>query len=140
MPQPWWRISVIEQLTWTANERIFGGGNANAGLLYQATATPQIFLFDGAQAAGNTNAVLNTRVVVSEFHSGASSTLQVNNGTASTGNPGTTAPGGFTSFSQHTGALPSNVRIYAVAMGSGAPPYNTSDIKNYLAKTYGVSL
>ncbi len=138
--QPWWRVSAIEQLSWTVNERIFGGGNANAGVLYQKTSTPLLGHWSGAALGAADEAPLTTPVVVEEFLSGASSTIGIDNNAPVTGNAGTTVPGGITLFASDTGGLISNARFYGGAMGSGSLPSNIAQAKVLLASKAGVAL
>lgn len=138
--QPWWRVSVIEQLTWVASGRIFAGGSASVGLLAQVFSTPTIVLYDGSAAPSTTDLAIGVKGIVTEYHNGASSTIQVNNGTATTGDPGSSGAGGMTLFAEPAGTSPSNVRLSAVAAGTGSPPTNLAAIKSYLASAYGVAL
>lgn len=94
--QPWTCISAIRQKSWTNGDQIHGGGANNAGALLQTGSTPQIGMFDGSAIIGTLSATLNTWFVVTRFHSGASSSIQLNDAAATTGNPGTTGPGGLT--------------------------------------------
>jgi hypothetical protein len=97
LSQPTTVYFVGEQVTWTSGRYLLdGGAAANSGALVQTTATPQLNLHAGTSAAGNTGAAVSTRVVIAAVFDGASSSLRVNLGTATTGNAGTTAANGLT--------------------------------------------
>lgn len=93
---PFTRVSAIRQLTWENGDQIMGGGSNNAGTLLQSGTTPTIGIFDGTAVVSLSTLALNTWGVITEVHNGASSSIQLNNTTAVTGNPGSTGPGGVT--------------------------------------------
>lgn len=87
-PIPFTRISALRQTSWVDISGIFDGG-ANGCLLWQRGATPQLTMFSGsANAAHNSEAAVGEDVVVSEVWDGAGSSIAVDNGTPTTGNPG----------------------------------------------------
>jgi hypothetical protein len=92
---PFTRVSAIRQKSWVNGNQIFGGGTNNAGTLLQSGVSPQIGIFDGTAVVGALSATLNTWFVVTEVHNGASSSIQLNNAAATTGNPGAVGPGGL---------------------------------------------
>lgn len=137
--QPWWRISVIEQVTWSANRRVLGGGSLDNGLLIQSGSSPNLVTYSGS-ASDPIAPAISAKAIVIALANGASSSVQLNNGTAWIGDGGSSLPGGVTLFANRTGTLPSNIRLYALAMGTGVLPSNLAEIKTYLASAYGVSL
>lgn len=140
--QPFDRISAIRQISWTADDYVFDG-NANGGSLGQQVVTPELSLYAGTGwACTNAEALVGTDKVVSERFNGASSTLTMNNGSASTGNPGTTAnPAGLRMGSAYNGIFNSNVRIYgALMIGRTLTASEVATVRNYMAAKSGVVL
>ncbi len=126
---------LIKQITW-GNDLRFCDGNSNFTMLVnQQTATPQISMYaTGAQVANNSNLALNTWGVVAAVFNGASSSLQVNNTTATTGYPGAGNAGGFTLGANSDGAGGwSNIQVKEVILYAAA---HTADqrtqVINYL--------
>ena len=85
-----------KQVTWTDGDTVWDGNALNLMRLYDQTATPNIRMFAGSGPTSNIDFILDTYAVVSAVYNGASSTLQVNNETPTTGNSGTNDAGGFT--------------------------------------------
>ncbi len=96
LPQPWERISALQQKDWTAFDRVFGAVSSN-GHLRQEGSTPQVALNDGTSTSV-ISPTLNTDCVISEVHNNTASTLQLNNNTAVTGTSGTNAGDGMCLF------------------------------------------
>ena len=101
---------LVNPVTWADNATLFDGNGADTGALYQTTATPRVDLYAGATAAANTNLVLGAYAAVAGIFNGASSVMQVNNTTPTTGNAGAANMGGFT-------------------LGAGAAPANYANIQ-----------
>lgn len=119
LAQPFTRISLLQQITWTASDAIMGGGdsvNPTFGLLQQIAASPDVRLFSTTGSTVNTHLTLATNAVVVEIFNGASSSLQVNNTTATTGDIGIGAAGGLTLFARANVAAPANAFISAVIL------------------------
>lgn len=132
--QPWDRISAIQQISWTLNDRIFSGGTANSGTIYQNPATPTLSMFSGAVAAAGSGATIGTDVVLTERHNGASSRNAINNTAYLTVNAGTTACGGVTLFAANSGLTPGNARCYGLIMREGLmTDEQTTAARAYLA-------
>ena len=87
---------LFKQVTWTSGDDIFDGNAASSGRLNQRTTTPNLAIMAGAFAANNTGLAVDTYGAVCAVFNGASSLLQVDNGTATTGDPGAADMGGFT--------------------------------------------
>jgi hypothetical protein len=99
LPQAFTRISVIKQDTWTASDVLLDGANgANSGALVQTTTTPQLNINAGSSVADNTGLAVDTWAVVTEVFNGASSSLRIGRGVATTGNAGANAANGLTLF------------------------------------------
>lgn len=131
--QPLTTFLLMKQLAWTSG-RIFCGGNvaASAGIR-QGGSTPQMQLVAGSAAATNGDLTLNTYGVVTAVINGASSTLQVNSGTATTGDPGANAAAGFSVGATGAGTLFANVQVKEVLSYSGAlSAANAANVIAYL--------
>lgn len=98
--QPDTIVSVFRVNTWTSNRRVWDGttsveeGRQN---LYLSASSPDIRLGTaGTSGIINSTLTLGTWGIVRAYLNGASSELQVNNGTATTGNAGSIKLRGFT--------------------------------------------
>lgn len=99
LPQPVTWLAVVNPRTWTSGRYLLDGANgAGSGGLVQTTSTPRVSLHAGSAAAENANLALQSPAIVQAVINGASSSLQINGTTATTGNPGATNPGGITLF------------------------------------------
>lgn len=96
-PQPVTRYTVARQISWTSGRYLWdGAAGANSGATIQTTASPQVNLNAGSSAAGNTDWAVGTDAVITSVLNGASSSIRVNRGTATTGNAGSTSQSGIT--------------------------------------------
>lgn len=140
--QPWDRLSAIRQISWTGGDFVFGGATANAGVLDQVGASPELRLYDGsALVAGNTGAAIGADVVVTERHNGASSRLAINNGAYTTGDPGAVSPGGVTIAADNGTGAYTNMRFYGLVMKAGAfTDPQIALLRTYLGAKAGISL
>lgn len=114
--QPLTHYIWFKQVTWTAGDNIFNG-LSTAMLLTQAGTTPALRINAGLAVGDNTNLVLDTYGVVTVVFNGASSLLQVNNGTASTGNAGSNS---FDGFSLGGVTAYANIQVKTVLIYSAA--------------------
>lgn len=94
--QPHTRINAAANITWSANGALFDGGSVNTAKFVGITATPTMVSFALNIALETNDLSVGVNHVISEFYSGASSTLKIDNGIAATGDPGAANPGGFT--------------------------------------------
>ncbi len=113
---------LFKQVTWTGNDYIFDGNSAEGGVLRQqpAGASPQLAIYAGTALATNSDLTLDTYGVAAVVFNGASSVLQVDNGTPLEGAAGAANMGGFTLGRRATAANFSNIQvkealIYSVA-------------------------
>ena len=82
---------AVNQITWTGNDTIWsstGGATEDDWNIFQNSATPQIALFAGSTAASNGGLAVGTFGILAATFNVASSALQMNLGTPTTGNPG----------------------------------------------------
>lgn len=133
---------LLEVITWTSLDRIFSGLADANGILYQTGTTPEIALYAGTVAANNTDLILNTSSVLSAVINGASSSIQINNNTATTGNAGAGNLGGFTLGANGVGTTQhSNIRVKEViGYGATLSTDQRAQIRTYLARVGGLSI
>lgn len=94
--QPVTLYSVMKQRVWTSGREFWDGNAAATMLTGQQTVTPRIKIFAGsAFVADNDLMVVDTWFITAFIFNGASSSIRLNNNTKTTGNPGTSNPGGF---------------------------------------------
>lgn len=101
--QPRTRLSVVYPISWTSGDFLDSGTAAEAGLT-QTGSTPSVSLNAGSAAAANTGLTLGAWHVVCEVINGASSSVTVDNGAATTGDAGANNPGGIALFSNQAGS------------------------------------
>lgn len=119
--QPYTVYVLFKQVTWTANDRIFDGEATNSSILFQVGTTPSLSLFAGSTVAANTNLAVDTYGAVASVFNGASSAMQVNATTTTTGNAGAGNMGGFTLGAQGGGGGQwGNIQVKEVAIYSVA--------------------
>ena len=81
-------------VTWTDNDVIFDGTTDLSGIAQQSGVTPQVRAFAGA-VLGSVSPAVGAYSVICCVFNGASSVLQLNNGTPVTGDAGASNMGGF---------------------------------------------
>lgn len=140
--QPWERVSAIQQVSWTTNDRIFGGaGGSSRGELQQGGGSPNLYPYSGTYGPVLGSVPVGTDAVVTEKHNGANSRIASNNNAYITGNMGTNAAGGITVFSQEAGINPANARCYGVIIRQGEmTDEQITQARDYLATKSGVTL
>lgn len=93
LSQPVTVYMVMKQITWTSDDMVFSGGGTgggDVGLCRQRGTTPELNIYSGTGwAADNTDLTVNTWAILRVVFNGASSSIRVNNETATTGNAGT---------------------------------------------------
>jgi hypothetical protein len=109
-----------KQATWTSTDVVWSGDNAN-GLISQVVSSPTIRLNAGSGVADNGDWTVNTYAAVVAVINGASSLIQVNNNTATTGNAGAQNMGGFTLAANAGGTGQwSNIQVKEVILYASA--------------------
>lgn len=107
LTQPVTHFSVLRQNAWTGNRRLWSGNNSveeGRQFLYQSSVTPDLRL--GSAGTGgiiNNGLATSTWGIIRSLLNGASSELQVNAGTATSGNAGSIKLRGFTMGSSQAG-------------------------------------
>ena len=139
--QPETVYGLGRQITWTSNDHWFDGNAAISGRVVQLGTTPAIIMSAGSSVASNINAILNTYCVVAAVFNGASSELQVNRTTTTTGDAGAANMGGFTLAARGDNAVFSNIQVKEVIVFPDAHDAATRAIViTYLATVGGVNL
>lgn len=138
--QPVFIYAVIRQDTWVANEYIFTNYN-NANIYFQQrTATPQVRITAGSASGNNSQMSVGTFYIVRILFNGASSKLQINNTTATTGDFGANAMDGLgiPSSATTTGAS-STIKAF-IRRSVDDSGEDESMIYNYLNAKYSLGL
>lgn len=141
--QPETIFLVLKQTTWTDDVSIMDGFATNSGRCRQVGTTPNIALYAGAAAAGNTDLTVNTYSLVTIIFNGGSSLIQVNNNTETTGNAGGSNMNGFTLGAIGVGGGPggnfSNISVAEVIVQEANATTDERDsIKAYVTARYGI--
>lgn len=138
--QPLTYYVLGKQLTSVSTGRIIGGP-VGACVIVMGASSPFIMLNAGSPAATNGNWAINTYGVLANVMNGASSSLQVNNTAAVTGNPGAGNPGGITIGAASNGLFPANIQVKEViAFSSAHSAAQQSTVITYLATVGGLNI
>ena len=90
--QPHTVYALVKLITWTASDVIIGFGGGTNRFIYQAGVSPQIQLNNGT-LLGSISPTLGGYNIICAVSNGASSVLQLDNGTPVTGDAGASAIG-----------------------------------------------
>jgi hypothetical protein len=138
--QPHQIYMVFKQVTWALNDTVFDGDTQNSVVFYQTATTPDLKLFAGINSAANSNLAVDTFGISRTLANGASSSLQINETTAVTGDFGTNNMGGFTLGGRGAaGSNPMNIQVKEIILRKivdTAP--NNQAIYDYLAAKYSI--
>ena len=85
-----------KQVTWTTSDKLIDGDSYQVAAINQTGSSPGLRIIAGLEAAANDNLALDTYGVISAVFDGASSLLQIDNTTPTTGDAGTSNAGGIT--------------------------------------------
>jgi hypothetical protein len=133
--QPTMIYIVFKQKTWTINDRIFDGNTLNSGGLIQAPSSPTLRITAGAEVADNSNLPVDTFGIARVIFNEASSSLQIDETTVTTGNAGGNDMNGFILGARTGGGSPSNIDVKEVILRKIIDTSVDSDlIYNYLKK------
>jgi len=138
LSQPYTVYAVLTQEAWAAGRYIFSGVTFNAAVIQSAT-TPDIKAFAGVVGGAVSDLVVGTPNVMSVVFNGASSLLQVRQGTPWTGDAGAYNPGGLTVGAAVYGTSPSNISAYEFRVYDTAHDAATlASIQSELISTYSL--
>lgn len=136
--QPCSAYLLFRQVTSTSGDRIISGIAATA-VIQQTAVSARLQLFCTAGAPNNDNLALNTYGAVCAVFNGASSLIQVNNTSATTGDPGSNNPGGFSLGASTAGSSASNIQVKEAIVFAGAHSADTrTRIIRYLSSVGGL--
>lgn len=136
--QPFTRMGAIQQDGWTSGRRMYSDGHFLPTFLYQNTSTPRLQMNAGSNGPFTDAATIGTPVVLTEFYSGASSTLTVNDGTAATGNAGTNGQNAFQLFSNGAAAIGRNYGF--IIINRALTVDELDELRQFFADKAGVTL
>lgn len=94
---------LFKQVSWTNQDYIFDGNSGSSMVFRQDGSTPQVDIIAGSGITNNSDLAVGAYGVSSCVFNGASSLLQINLGTPTTGNCGANNAGGFTLGANATG-------------------------------------
>jgi len=121
LSQPETVYFVGSQPTWANGAYVCDGSVTNSGVIAKLTTTPQIIINAGSSVASNAEWILNVRAVLMAQFNASNSSLRVNKGTPTTGNPGSANMNGFTLAAiGSTGLSNSNVTFAEALIRSSA--------------------
>lgn len=104
-------FSVLKQITWTGGEYMLDGTTANNMVFMQRTSTPRVSIFTPSTFIDNNDLAVGTASLATLIYNGASSLVQINAGTTTTGTLPAGAPGGVTLGSAGNNTLFANIDL-----------------------------
>lgn len=113
---------VVNQISWTATDRIVDGQTDLSMTVQQTSAgvSPQVRIFNTSASTSSTDLVVGSYGVLCAVFNGASSVLRINNNADITANLGTTAAGGIALGNRATGVNGANIGVKEGAFFSAA--------------------
>lgn len=138
---PSWFWFIFRQITWTSGDRVFSG--AGGMQLLQNTGTPQLDMFDGSVANGNTAATLNTYLRGEIYFSGSVADYLKLGATSVTGaSAGNTNPGApFSIASNSAGSQFAHIEVCEFLVADALPSAGQrSSLDAYVTARYGAGL
>jgi hypothetical protein len=140
LPQPVTVYALFKEIAINVSGTVYydGNGASNRMALGNSGTLPR-YLFAGAQAANNSNLAVGFYGAFAAVFNGASSSLQVNQTTETTGNPGTQAPNGFYLAKYSAGAFYANIEVKEIIIYSSAHDATTrAQVIRYLQAVGGI--
>ena len=119
---------LFRQVSWTTGEYIHDGDTILSGALFQHTASPQLRINSGASVGNNSGLAVGVYGVSVAGFNGASSFIQIDNGTPVTGNAGSSGMGGFTLGANGSDSAFSNIQVKEVILLSAIPDAVTKNL------------
>jgi hypothetical protein len=130
-----------QPITYTSGDYLCDGDGKDTLVIEQLGTTPTIDLYAGNAGPSSSAATLATWHVIAAVFNGASSLLQVNNGTPATGDAGTATAGGFTLMAAADGSGRANYLVERVLIYNTAHDARTrARIYDYLRRNSNLSL
>lgn len=133
---------LFKQVSWTNTDYCCDGNSASTLTIQQITSTPSIrLLASESGAATNGNLAVGAYGVACGVFNGASSLLQVNMTTPTTGDPGSNNAGGFTLGASAAWTAHANIQVLeAIVFSAAHDASQRARCVRYLAGIGGVSL
>jgi hypothetical protein len=126
---------------WTNGNYLHDADNGDACIWYQTPSSPNLSMYAGSSACANANASsFGTWYVATCVWNGASSSMQINNTTAATGNPGTANAGAHLLCGFTNDGAPALWRFAGVIVTTSTDATNLTIHKNWLANYGGLSI
>lgn len=139
--QPETLYIVAGAVAWINGDRLCDGLAASTGMLRQNSSSPNMDAYAGSFSSLNANLTIPSNRILTTIFNGASSSFQVDNTAAVTGNFGVLNMSGFTLAARGDGVGSWGGPIWEVLLYAEA--HNASqqnNVKNYLATKYGLSI
>lgn len=115
--QPSTVYGSLRQLSWNSLRTLIDGDAINTMRLYQNVGTPALYMTsDNVNTLNTSGAAVGRWKLLTMKFNGASGSLQVNDGVATTGNVGTGNAGGVTIGSLGDSTLPSNMAFQSLVI------------------------
>lgn len=138
--QPCTYYILFKQVSWTSGEVVMDGSAAQV-IILQRTASPQLAINAGSFVGNVSTLAIDAYGVVAAVFNGASSSVQVNNGTPATGDCGANNPGGTSVGATRAIGSPSNVQVKEVIVFAAAHDAATrTAVITYLATVGGLNI
>ncbi|MFN3945185.1 MAG: hypothetical protein ACK4K7_09670 [Allosphingosinicella sp.] len=141
LPQPFDRVSAVRQAAWTSGRVLFGNNGSDAGVLYQTSAAPRLYLFSGAATPFSAGLPVDVNGVVTERFDGAASRIAVNKAAFAVGNSGSAGVAGVSLGGRSAGTSGAQMRLYGMLMiGRALSDAETGRLRAFMAARAGVAL
>jgi len=142
-PTPSKPFSVVwlgKQDSWTNGIYLHDATNGDACILYQSGSSPAIQMYAGSGACNNSNLAIGTWGIITCVWNGASSSLQINNTTAATGNVGTANQGAKILVGFANDSTNAQWRFAGCIITTSLDATNLNIHKNWLANFAGITI
>ena len=137
--QPEFVYAVLKQASWTNGDVLFDGNTASSGRLFQRSTSPNLGISAPTNIGTDTNAIIGNYVIVRVLFNGASSSIQINANSKTSGDAGTNNMGGITIGASGANLVFSNVEIKEAIFRKVADnSTNEEAIYNYLKTKYAL--
>ena len=143
LAQPWTLILAVKIVGWVSNNYLIDGTSTGASsALIQHTTTPRVALYAGGAFVDNNDLALDGNYhLITAIFNGASSSIQIDNLSAVTGNPGSTAPGSLYLGNYSGGTAHSAECLMAgLIVTQSVDPTMIANHKNWLANYVGLTI
>jgi hypothetical protein len=141
LAQPLTRVSAAQIVTWASGTYFWDGATLNTAVLDMTGSTPNVRMYAGASGPTSTQMTVGVNHVATEFFSGASSTLAIDNNANSTGDTSTGTPGGATIGMGANLGEPSNINWFgAIWIGRSLTGAEIANCRTFFGAKAGLAL